>query len=90
MARAAVFQNMELKDDWDIVSADNDDSSMYSISDGEQGHTLQNIGAMVNDSPITEESLFMMWQDSDETEAHYLLRPQKETPKRKRWRDDMV
>ncbi|GKC71193.1 Orf y [Tanacetum coccineum] len=35
IARSAVYQELGLDDNWDIVSADFDDSSVYSISEGE-------------------------------------------------------
>ncbi|GJS59272.1 hypothetical protein Tco_0654056 [Tanacetum coccineum] len=35
IARSAVYQELDLDDNWDIVSADFDDSSVYSISEGE-------------------------------------------------------
>ncbi|GJU79568.1 hypothetical protein Tco_1281933 [Tanacetum coccineum] len=53
-----VYQgNWILHDNWDIVSADFDDSSVYSISEGE-GDTHQSISVMVQDTPI-EETVFM-------------------------------
>ncbi|GJT09899.1 Orf y [Tanacetum coccineum] len=36
IARSAVYQELDLDDNWDIVSADFDDSSVYSISEGEE------------------------------------------------------
>ncbi|GJZ41541.1 Orf y [Tanacetum coccineum] len=35
IARSAVYQELDLDDNWDIVLADFDDSSVYSISEGE-------------------------------------------------------
>ncbi|GJQ91621.1 Orf y [Tanacetum coccineum] len=35
ITRSAVYQELDLDDNWDIVSADFDDSSVYSISEGE-------------------------------------------------------
>ncbi|GJT11370.1 Orf y [Tanacetum coccineum] len=52
-----VYQELDLDDNWDIVSADFDDSSVYSISEGE-GDTYQSISVMVQDTPI-EETVFM-------------------------------
>ncbi|GJV61599.1 Orf y [Tanacetum coccineum] len=46
IARSAVYQELDLDDNWDIVSADFDDSSVYSISEGE-GDTHQSISVMV-------------------------------------------
>ncbi|GJT07838.1 Orf y [Tanacetum coccineum] len=57
IARSAVYQELDLDDNWDIVSADFDDSSVYSISEGE-GDTHQSISVMVQDTPI-EETVFM-------------------------------
>ncbi|GKB45634.1 hypothetical protein Tco_0896387 [Tanacetum coccineum] len=48
---------LDLDDNWDIVSADFDDSSVYSISEGE-GDTHQSISVMVQDTPV-EETVFM-------------------------------
>nr|GFA24011.1 hypothetical protein AMTR_s00071p00160560 [Tanacetum cinerariifolium] len=36
IARSAVYQELDLDDNWDIVSVDFDDSSVYSISEGEE------------------------------------------------------
>ncbi|GKD99110.1 Orf y [Tanacetum coccineum] len=57
IARSAVYQELDLDDNWDIVSADFDDSSVYSISEGE-GDTHQSISVMVQDTPV-EETVFM-------------------------------
>ncbi|GJS84022.1 hypothetical protein Tco_0750563 [Tanacetum coccineum] len=54
---SAVYQELDLDDNWDIVSADFDDSSVYSISEGE-GDTHQSISVMVQDTPV-EETVFM-------------------------------
>lgn len=35
IARSTVYQELDLDDNWDIVSADFDDSSVYNISEGE-------------------------------------------------------
>ncbi|GJX02765.1 Orf y [Tanacetum coccineum] len=51
IARSAVYQELDLDDNWDIVSADFDDSSVYSISEGE-GNVHQNISIMVQDTPF--------------------------------------
>ncbi|GKD59684.1 RNA-directed DNA polymerase, partial [Tanacetum coccineum] len=61
IARSAVYQELDLDDNWDIVSADFDDSSVYSISEGE-GDTHQSISVMVQDTPI-EETVFMAIED---------------------------
>ncbi|GJR99255.1 hypothetical protein Tco_0315764 [Tanacetum coccineum] len=45
IVRLAVYQELDLDDNWDIVSADFDDSSVYSISEGE-GDVHQNISIM--------------------------------------------
>ncbi|GKE28413.1 hypothetical protein Tco_1443797 [Tanacetum coccineum] len=57
IARSAIYQELDLDDNWDIVSADFDDSSVYSISEGE-GDTHQSISVMVQDTPV-EETVFM-------------------------------
>ncbi|GJW99628.1 Orf y [Tanacetum coccineum] len=61
IARSAVYQELDLDDNWDIVSADFDNSSVYSISEGE-GDTHQSISVMVQDTPI-EETVFMAIED---------------------------
>ncbi|GKD49316.1 hypothetical protein Tco_1278292, partial [Tanacetum coccineum] len=67
IARSAVYQELDLDDNWDIVSADFDDSSVYSISEGE-GDTHQNISVMVQDTPI-EETVFMAIKEDDEIDS---------------------
>ncbi|GKE53811.1 Orf y, partial [Tanacetum coccineum] len=57
IARSVVYQELDLDDNWDIVSADFNDSSVYSISEGE-GDTHQSISVMVQDTPV-EETVFM-------------------------------
>nr|GEX87391.1 hypothetical protein [Tanacetum cinerariifolium] len=64
IARSAVYQELDLDDNWDVVSADFDDSSVYSISEGE-GDTHQNISVMVQDTPV-EEIAFMAIEEDDE------------------------
>lgn len=55
IARRAVVDNLDLKEDWDIVSADvSDQDTVYSISEGEGGVTMNNIGSMIEDSPLEE------------------------------------
>ncbi|GKB98119.1 hypothetical protein Tco_0984256 [Tanacetum coccineum] len=66
IARSAVYQELDLDDNWDIVSADFDDSSVYSISEGE-GDTHQSISVMVHDTPI-EETIFMAIEEDDESD----------------------
>nr|GEV73950.1 hypothetical protein MA16_Dca005406 [Tanacetum cinerariifolium] len=56
IARSTVYQELDLDDNWDIVLVD-DDSSVYSISEGE-GDVYQNISIMVQDTPF-EEASFM-------------------------------
>ncbi|GKA74780.1 Orf y [Tanacetum coccineum] len=51
IARSAVYQELDLDDNWDIVSADFDDSSVYSISEGE-GTTNKDRGKMFNQSDV--------------------------------------
>ncbi|GKF36205.1 hypothetical protein Tco_0112963, partial [Tanacetum coccineum] len=50
-----------LDDNWDIVLADFDDSSVYSISEGEGD---QSISVMVQDTPV-EETVFMAIEDDE-------------------------
>nr|GFA05045.1 RNA-directed DNA polymerase [Tanacetum cinerariifolium] len=64
IARSAVYQELDLDENWDIVSADFDDSSVYSISKGE-GDVHQNISIMVQDTP-SEEAAFMAIEESDD------------------------
>ncbi|GKF21628.1 hypothetical protein Tco_0070266, partial [Tanacetum coccineum] len=63
IARSAVYQELDLDDNWDIVSADFDDSSVYSISEGE-GDTHQSISVMVQDTPV-EETVFMAIENDE-------------------------
>ncbi|GJX49226.1 Orf y [Tanacetum coccineum] len=63
IARSAVYQELDLDDNWDIVSADFDDNSVYSISEGE-GDTHQSISVMVQDTPV-EETVFMAIEDDE-------------------------
>ncbi|GJR21846.1 hypothetical protein Tco_0970373 [Tanacetum coccineum] len=65
IARSIVYQELDLDDIWDIVSADFDDSSVYSISEGE-GDVHQNISIMVQDTPL-EEAAFMAIEGIDES-----------------------
>ncbi|KAI3762449.1 hypothetical protein L1987_52879 [Smallanthus sonchifolius] len=73
IARRAVIDNLDLKEDWDIISADvSDQDTVYSISEG-GGATTLNIGSMIEDSPpeenafiIQEEYCFMFHPESTE------------------------
>ncbi|GJX91148.1 hypothetical protein Tco_0344474 [Tanacetum coccineum] len=65
-ARSAVYQELDLDDNWDIVSADFDDSSVYSISEG-QGDTHQSISVIVQDTPV-KETVFMAIEEDDESD----------------------
>ncbi|GJU98806.1 RNA-directed DNA polymerase [Tanacetum coccineum] len=62
IARSVVYQELDLDDNWDIVSADFDDSSVYSIGD-----THQSISVTVQDTPI-EETVFMAIEDDNESD----------------------
>ncbi|GJU82968.1 Orf y [Tanacetum coccineum] len=66
IARYVVYQELDLDDNWDIVSADFDDSSVYSISERE-GDTHQSISVMVQDTPV-EEAIFMTIEEDDESD----------------------
>ncbi|GJT19080.1 Orf y [Tanacetum coccineum] len=57
ITRSTVYQELDHDDNWDIVSTDFDDSSVYSISKGESD-VYQNISTMVQDTPL-EEAAFM-------------------------------
>nr|GEX32853.1 hypothetical protein MA16_Dca024339 [Tanacetum cinerariifolium] len=67
IARSAVYQELDFDDNWDIVSADFDDSSVYSISEGE-GDTHQNISVMVQDTTV-EKIAFMAIEEDDESDS---------------------
>nr|GEY77865.1 TPA: orf y [Tanacetum cinerariifolium] len=67
IAISAVYQELDLDDNWDIVSADFDDSSVYIISEGE-GVTHQNISVMVQNTPV-EEIAFMAIEEDDESDS---------------------
>ncbi|KAI3817740.1 hypothetical protein L1987_11538 [Smallanthus sonchifolius] len=63
IARRAVIDNLDLKEDWDIISADvSDQDTVYSISEGEGGATMLNIGSMIEDSPL-EENAFIIQEE---------------------------
>ncbi|GJW05347.1 Orf y [Tanacetum coccineum] len=66
IARSDDYQELDLDDNWDIVSADFYDSSVYSISEGE-GDTHQSISVMVQDTPV-EEIVFMAIEEDDESD----------------------
>nr|GEZ41981.1 TPA: orf y [Tanacetum cinerariifolium] len=66
IARSAVYQELDLDDNWDIVSVDFDNSCVYSISKG-QGDVHQNISIMVQDTPI-KEAAFMAIEESNESD----------------------
>nr|GEW25617.1 TPA: orf y [Tanacetum cinerariifolium] len=66
IARSDVYQKLDLDDNWDIVSADFDDSSVYSMSEGE-GDVHQNISIMVQDTHI-EEAAFMAIEEINESD----------------------
>nr|GEX38205.1 TPA: orf y [Tanacetum cinerariifolium] len=67
IARSAVYQELDLDDNWDIVSTDFDDSSVYSISERE-GDTHQSISVMVQDTHV-EQVVFMTIKESDESDT---------------------
>nr|GEZ27620.1 TPA: orf y [Tanacetum cinerariifolium] len=84
IARSAVYQELDLDDNWGIVSAAFNDNSVYSISEVE-GDTHQSISVMVQDTPI-EEMVFMAIgetvfieeddeSDSDQEEEDYYHQP---------------
>ncbi|KAI3825717.1 hypothetical protein L1987_07300 [Smallanthus sonchifolius] len=63
IARRAVIDNLDLKEDWDIISADvSDQDTVYSISEGERGATMLNIGSMIEVSPL-EENAFIIQEE---------------------------
>nr|GEW09982.1 ORFIII-like polyprotein [Tanacetum cinerariifolium] len=66
IASSAVYQELDLDDNWDIVSADFDDSSIYSISEGECD-VHQNISIMIQDTPF-EEAAFMTIEEINESD----------------------
>ncbi|GJT19075.1 Orf y [Tanacetum coccineum] len=66
ITRSAVYQELDLDDNWDIISAEFDDSSVYSISKGE-GDVHQNISIMVQDTPL-EEAIFMSIEGTNESD----------------------
>nr|GEV88540.1 zinc finger, CCHC-type [Tanacetum cinerariifolium] len=66
IARSDIYQELDLDDNWDIVSADFDDSSVYSISEGEDD-VQQNISIMVQDT-LFEEATFMTIEGINESD----------------------
>ncbi|GKC67579.1 hypothetical protein Tco_1100177, partial [Tanacetum coccineum] len=67
IARSAAYQELDLDDNWDIISADFDDSSVYSILEGE-GDTRQSISVIVQDTPF-EEATFMIEEEINEGDS---------------------
>ncbi|GKA52335.1 Orf y [Tanacetum coccineum] len=66
IARLVVYQELDLNDNWDIVSIEFDDSSVYSILERE-GDVHQNISIMVQDTPF-EEATFMAIERINESD----------------------
>nr|GEV09905.1 TPA: orf y [Tanacetum cinerariifolium]GEV10619.1 TPA: orf y [Tanacetum cinerariifolium] len=66
IARSAVYQELDLNDNWDIVSADFDDSNVYNISKRE-GDVHQNINIMVQDTPF-KEATFLKIEEINESD----------------------
>nr|GEW09984.1 TPA: orf y [Tanacetum cinerariifolium] len=66
IASLAVYQKLDLDDNWDIVSADFDDSSIYSILEGECD-VHQNINIMIQCTPF-EEAAFMTIEEINESD----------------------
>nr|GEU52445.1 hypothetical protein AMTR_s00071p00160240 [Tanacetum cinerariifolium] len=64
ISRSAVYQELDLDDNWDIVLADFNDSSVYSISEVECD---QNISIMIQDTPF-EEAAFMTIEEINESD----------------------
>ncbi|GKB41944.1 Orf y [Tanacetum coccineum] len=79
IARSAVYQELDIPKEWDIVSADfSDKSSVYSISEGEGEFQA---GIAVG----KEEFMFMVYEkeyedESDEEEVAFMVRPNFDTP----------
>ncbi|GKA40521.1 hypothetical protein Tco_0733114 [Tanacetum coccineum] len=73
IARSTIYQELDLDDNWDIVSADFDDSSVYSISKRE-GDVHQNISIMVQDTPL-EEAAFMAIEGINESDDEQRKQP---------------
>ncbi|GKE26426.1 hypothetical protein Tco_1441810 [Tanacetum coccineum] len=79
IARSAVYQELDIPKEWDIVSADfSDKSSVYSISEGEgELHAGIAVGK--------EEFIFMVYEEdyedeSDKDEMVFMVRPNFDTP----------
>ncbi|GKC22093.1 Orf y [Tanacetum coccineum] len=79
IARSAIYQELDIPKEWDIVSADfSDKSSVYSISEGE-GEL--HVGIAVG----KEEFIFMVYEEdyedeSDKDEMAFMVRPNFDTP----------
>ncbi|GJZ07195.1 RNA-directed DNA polymerase [Tanacetum coccineum] len=79
IARSAVYQELDIPKEWDIVSADfSDKSSIYSISEGEGEFQA---GVVIG----KEEFMFMVYEEdyedeSDEEEVAFMVRPNFDTP----------
>ncbi|GJU25501.1 Orf y [Tanacetum coccineum] len=72
IARSAVYQELNLDDNWDIVSIDFNDSNVYSISKGE-GDVHQNINIMVQDTPF-KEATFMAIEGINESDVEQSIK----------------
>ncbi|GJR21849.1 hypothetical protein Tco_0970376 [Tanacetum coccineum] len=92
--KKSIYQELDLDDHWDIVLADFDDSSVYSISEGE-GDVHQNISIMVQDTPL-EEAAFMNIERIDESnDEQRSWKPDKELPTQSKssehdWKENTV
>ncbi|GKA11394.1 Orf y [Tanacetum coccineum] len=98
IARSAVYQELDIPKEWDIVSADfSDKSSIYSISEGEGEF-------QVSVAVGREEFMFMVYEEdyedeSDEEEVAFITagswRPHKELPEKSKtcnhdWKENPV
>nr|GEU52448.1 putative polyprotein [Tanacetum cinerariifolium] len=71
IARSAIYQELDLDDNWDIVSADFDDSSVYSISEGE--YVVQSAGSWKPDKELPTQSKSCEHDWKENTVTNYTI-----------------
>nr|GEV01482.1 ORFIII-like polyprotein [Tanacetum cinerariifolium] len=71
ITRSPVYQKLDLDDNWDIVSADFDNSSVYNISEGEGANFLRSIkgGIQIEGDEITIYKKVTKIKTSNQTEV---------------------
>ncbi|KAJ4782008.1 polyprotein, partial [Rhynchospora pubera] len=86
IARAAIIENMELSDSWDVLSVDlnePDSDAICSLSEGEVGNVAS---AVINDLPFGEQSFMMQAEQLSWRSYIQLPEDQKDCPHD--WKDN--